>query len=334
MASLRSPPAVIFVLAVACGAGVALPSRAQADGGGATENANATAKADALFAEGRALMDRGELATACEKLEESFQLSPRLGTMLNLGACVERRGELARALGIYERAATMAREAGRPNRERTAREMAASVEARVGKLLVVVGEPTQGLVIDVDGVPAPARGDLLAVDPGDRRVTARAPGKKPWTSVVTSRPGATLRVVVPRLEPEEAAAPRASPPPPHETETTEPASPVRTAAIAGGFVLAAAGIGVGTAFGLRAKSKHDASDAHCDAIGCDPDGLALISAAKTAGTVSTVAFAVGGAGLVTALAVLLFTPARRPASGTVSVRAGRADLGLDLGVDF
>src|SRR4051812_28700343 len=42
-----------------------------------------TDEADALFEEGRRLMTEGHLPEACAKLEKSFQLAPRLGTMLN-----------------------------------------------------------------------------------------------------------------------------------------------------------------------------------------------------------------------------------------------------------
>ena len=101
-------------------------------------------RADVLFHEGRTLVESGDLVGGCAKLEQSFQIAPRLGTMLNLGSCFERSGRLARAVAIYDRAATMAREAGRPDRERAARELAAAVEPRIAKLLLLVEDPAPG----------------------------------------------------------------------------------------------------------------------------------------------------------------------------------------------
>lgn len=331
-ASRAGGVALVLALALA-----AAPARA--------EPPSSTQRADALFAEGRALMESGNLEPACAKLEQSFQLVPRLGTMLNLGACVERRGQLSRALGIYERAATMAREAGRPDREKAARELAAAVEARVGKLLLVVEQPAPGLVVDVDGEPVPTRGDLVALDPGERKITARAPGRRSWSAVVTSRAGNEVRVVVPQLAedtpaPAAAAAPAPAPAAPRVaaapggSSNEPPASPARAPAAIAAFAVGAIGVGIGAAFGLRAISKHDQSNAHCDASGCDDTGLALVSSAKSAGTVSTIAFAAGGAGLLAGALVLVLVPARS-SSATVGVHGGgHGDVGVDARVTF
>jgi hypothetical protein len=274
-----------------------------------------TDEADALFEEGRRLMDQGSLAEACPKLEKSFQLSPRLGTMLNLGSCFERRGQLARAIAIYERAATLARQQGRADREAAAREYAAKLEPKVGKLVVVLEEPSTALVTQVDGETISTRSDLVPLDPGRRRLTARSPGKAPFEVVLEVKPGATTTVTIPKLADAPtpaapAAAPHAAPPPPPPEDST-----ARTVGLVAGFGAAAVGIGLGTFFGLRAKSKHDASSSECDASGCTPQGLTLIDQAKTAGNLSTAAFVAGGVALAVTLTVMLVTSkpsAKRP----------------------
>src|SRR5262245_37563455 len=58
------------------------------------------AAAEALFREGRQLMDSGAIAQACVKFEESLRLDPALGTMLNLAVCEERAGNTKRACQI------------------------------------------------------------------------------------------------------------------------------------------------------------------------------------------------------------------------------------------
>jgi hypothetical protein len=67
------------------------------------------------------------------------------------------------------------------------------------------------------------------------------------------------------------------------------------------------GVGVGTVFGLSSKSKHDTAEEHCTGTVChDQEGLDAGEDAYTAGTISTVAMIVGGAGLAGG-AVLWFT---------------------------
>jgi hypothetical protein len=263
-----------------------------------------TGEADALFDEGRRLMDAGDVAAACPKLEHSFQLAPRLGTMLNLGACFERAGKLSRALEVYERAATLARQLGRSDREAAARELAAGVEAKLGKLLVITEEPAPDLVLRIDGEPLSMRAGILPLEPGTRVLVADAPGRAPFRTVIELKRGATVTVTVPRLRAIERPAPAPAPaplPPPAPSRTLE------TAAVATGLVVAVAGLGVGTFFGLRAKAKHDESSPLCDPSGCTSEGLRLVEDAQTAGNVSTVAFVVGGAALATAIAVLVLT---------------------------
>src|SRR5262245_60514235 len=47
------------------------------------------AKAEALFKEGRAALERGDYATACPKFSESLKLANRAGTLFNLAQCDE-----------------------------------------------------------------------------------------------------------------------------------------------------------------------------------------------------------------------------------------------------
>lgn len=258
-------------------------------------------RADALFEEGRAQMARGTLSTACPTLEQSFQLAPRLGTMLNLGSCYEQSGRLARALAIFERAATMARDLGRPDREQAARELSAAVERRVAKLLLVVDDRSPGSSIEVDGELLSTRGGLVPIDPGAHRVVVRAPDRRPWTTSIAPAPGATLRLVVPQLEPDAPSSPPDAPAAPE-------GSPLRTIGIASSLGVAALGITLGTIFGLRAGSKHDESSPHCDARGCDTAGRDLIGEAKSAGNVSTAAFIGAGVGLAAAGVFVFFVP--------------------------
>jgi hypothetical protein len=265
-------------------------------------------------------MDRGALAEACGKLERSFQLAPRLGTMLNLGSCFERRGKLARALALYERAATLARQQGRKDREAAAREYAVALEPKVAKLLIVTEEPSVDLVMQLDSEVVTARSGLVACDPGASVFSARVPGRAPFDVRLSLVAGTTTTVTVPKLKVEQASA---LPPPQVEGR------PVRTAALVTGFALAGVGAGLGTFFGLRAKSIHDDSQRECDPSGCSANGLRLISDARTSGNVATIAFVASGAILAGTLAGLFFTS--RPAARTTASQATRVRLTPNLG---
>ena len=82
-----------------------------------------------------------------------------------------------------------------------------------------------------------------------------------------------------------------------------------------------AGVGVGTIFGLQAMSKHSDASTKCPGACNDQAGVELWNDARSAGNISTIAFAVGGVGLVTG-AILWFT-AKTPSHTT----ALQADIG-------
>src|SRR5262245_32588034 len=82
--------------------------------GGAPRRAVAqsdSAGARALFAEGRALMDKDRYEEACPKFEESLRLDPGMGTQFNLAHCWEKLGRTASAWALFLDVAAAARNA-------------------------------------------------------------------------------------------------------------------------------------------------------------------------------------------------------------------------------
>lgn len=304
-------------LVTALAIGIAAP------GARADVSAEDGAIAEALFREGRALLEDGKIDAACLKLEGSQKLDPKVGTLLNVAACHELQGRTASAWGEFLEAARLARVANVRDPKVLADVATKRAEALAPKLqrLAVERPETlpQDLELSLDGrvIPRGAWETPIPVDPGERVVTARAPGKLPWTTRVLIEKAPLTTVAVPTLEP---LAPVVTPVTPPRTEE-EPPSPTTSAPFligAGAFVV---GSGVGAYFGLRAISEKKERDRECDALGCSEVGLAKQRDAHTSATVSTVAFAVGAAGGIFALYWALSPQTNRNARGVSATAA-------------
>lgn len=263
------------------------------------------AAAQVLFDEGRELFSNDQFSAACPKFAESFRLEPALGTQLNLANCYEKMGRTASAWIHFVEAAASAKRANHPKRVEIAQQRAALLEPRLCRLTINVEATTPGLVLERDGEPIgqPQWGSAVPVDPGSHVIEARAPGKLPWRRTIElAGDGDEATLTLRRLQ----DAPDLEPakPPQHEPDSSQ-----LVAGIVVG-VVALGGIAVGSAFGVKAMNDNDESLGFCpsDPNRCSPEGIALRNDALTAGNVSTVGFAVGGAALVTSLIVLLTAP--------------------------
>jgi hypothetical protein len=320
MTSRRLRIAPLLVAAALSGSLDAAPARAAAD------DAERAAAAQMLFDEGKRLVKEGQYAAACPKFAESQRLDPASGALFQLADCHEKLGRTASAWAEFLEVASLARREGQldwEGRERIAKARASKLEPSLVRLVVVgPAQRLNGLVLRRDGVEmAEGQWDTpIPVDPGEHTVTASIRGREVWsTKVLVSR--GTERVAVPVLKspPEELASTPAPPPAPPKK-----LGPWRTAGLAIGGV-GLAGIGVGTALGLVAKSTLDASNKQCDGNACTAKGDELRHAAIAAGNGSTGAFIAGGALL--AGGVLLFALGPSPSSMGAAVGVGPAVVG-------
>src|ERR1019366_353360 len=181
-------------------------------------DASATDKAtaQALFDEGKRLMEQEQYAKACPKLADSLRLDHGIGTMLNLAICYERNGQTASAWATFKDAAGEARVAGQVEREKLARDRAAALEPRLARLAIVVARESavDGLLVRRDGEPVPTSswGLPVPIDPGEHAIEASAPGRKPWATAVAVTAASSSEVSVPPLEPEVVVPVKPSPP--------------------------------------------------------------------------------------------------------------------------
>lgn len=295
-----------------------------AETGARADDGDARVVGETLFREGRRLMETGEVAEGCRKLEESQRVDPAAGTLLALAACHEMEGKIATSWSEFAQSVLIARRDGRSDREQFARAHLAKLEPQLPRVIIDVPAVSRvpGLVLSRNGTDLTevTWGLPIPCDPGEVVVTARAAGRMPWRYAKTIGPGETLKVVVPllgQIEPEPAHSPGARPT--TNERTAAGVAPRRTLALAiGGFGLAA--IGVGAGFGVDAIDKAKDVEHGCPIVGglekCTSSAVATNDAAKTSATIANVGVGVGL--LALAVAGYLFLTAKPSVMTTAS----------------
>jgi hypothetical protein len=291
--------------------------------------------AEALFQEGRQLLEAGQVDEACLRLAESYSQEPASGTLLNLARCHQTQGKIATAWAEYRAAARLSRAQGREDRARAAEEQASALEPKLSRLKLRMSEPPAGLKVltDADVLGEGGFGVAIPIDPGHHNVTASAKGYKTWTTTIDIREAESRELVIPALELEavapEPVAIEAAPPAPKPTPPPERVAPTglgkqRTAALITGGV-GVVGVVVGSIFGVQSIVKHDRAAPNCpDSVCANEYWIGVQTDAHTAGNVSTAFFAIGGVGLAAA-AVLWFTGKPSQAAST-QLRLGMGSI--------
>jgi hypothetical protein len=312
-----SRPRAPWLAAASVGAAIAL--------GGASASAEApkadVEAAEKLFTAAKGAMERGDLKIACQEFAESQRLDPAPGTLLDLGACEEKSGLLATALGHFQ--AARASLPAADFRVRFADDSIAALLRRVPRLAIrwsgVTGPETRVRRDDVDVAPS-TFGVPLPVDPGAHQVVVTVSGEVVARRDVTAAEGQALDV---DLSPTDAA----------------PAAAGGSAQRTLGYVaLGAGGLGfaVGVVFGVLAKVTYDSasSAANCPhgPTSCDGTGVSQGQSAHTQAAVATGAMvaglALGGGGL----ALVLLAP--KGAAVAVSPMVGAGAGGVSIGGGF
>jgi serine/threonine-protein kinase len=293
-----------------------------------------TAAAEALFQQGRALLEAGQTVEACPKLAESQRLDPATGTLIALAACHEQQNKLASAWSEFTEAAGRAERESRPDRRQLASERAQRLEPRLSTLTVQVS-PALAAVRGLEltrSERALGRGAWnvpVPLDGGEYVIEARAPQMKTWSAAVKiADEGDRQVVMIPELVPEP-LVPAASPPPARlpSPAIEVPAAPkpqglnrLQWVGIGSGAVGVVA-LGVGGYFTARMLGKKAEADPYCGGPSgneCerDSEGAALLNDARRFGNFAT-GFAIASGSLLALGGTLFFvgrnSAAERPA---------------------
>ena len=270
----------------------------------ARADTGAEQRAAKLFDQGRTLARDGRCREAIPLLLESVKEAPGVGALLNLGHCHADLGKTFNAYQYFVRAGELAR-ARRDERAAEAEERARALETKLSDLTVRVVDPSEpGLALRLDDLPLdrPQWNVARRVDPGEHVLAASSPRRGTVSMrVVIGSNADHAELVVPALAP------------PVVREEGAPSSTQRTVGWVVGGVGASA-VATGLVFGLLSALDHSKLVDQCPSYPtCPPSRRAdvedLNDAARTKGTVSTVAVAAGLA-LVVGGAVLVLTGPR------------------------
>lgn len=255
------------------------------------------AAAEALFDEGLALVEKGDLAPACERFAESQRRDPQLGTLLYLATCHEQQGKTATAWVEFKDALGQAEQAGNAARIDQAKQGISRVEAVLARVRLKIAAPAPGQKVTVNGREVRSFDTALPYDPGELVIEAEAPDRVKSQTKVTLAPGpGTTDVEIAEL-----ALPEKQP----EAPPVEKPEPERDRTLA--YIVGGSGLGVvalGLAFGGVAMAAQSSADDECDGRFCTQEGLDGHDRANAWAWASNISIGVGAAAV--GAGVLLF----------------------------
>lgn len=294
--------------------------------------------ARAAYRDGRAKFKDGDYTAALASFKRAHAIMGVPTTGLELARTQAKLGMLLEARAT---ALTVIREpakSGEPDsfvaaREET-KELARSLDKQLPKLRILVGGATPGAKINIalDGrqLTDGAIGSLVHVNPGKHEFIATAPEHATARQLAIAVAGRTIDVEI-VLKPVRGEVGQLPVP-----QAPQQAASRTNALRVAGYTIGAiglAGLGIGTALGVRAKSLADDSDGRCTEQNyCDSVGLAVRREAIATADVATAAFVIGGLALAGGAALLIVAPTRDRSpsvpGGRISLRVGAAGVSL------
>lgn len=260
--------------------------------------------AQAQFKEAKRLYDDEKYQPALKLFQLAWKFSGSPNARLYIGKCHLALGQNEDAYNELRGTLDDAANTGDPSYDNTRRAAAAELallESQVGRLLVVLADPDRTTEVTVGGQPFEV-GRVVAMSTGAVEVKATSDGQEAirTPTIVAGKTTSVALYFPPKLETSSKPAP---PPPPPEPPGYTPMQIGGFVAIgAGGAILVGGGI-----LGALAAGRFQALDSACGGQRCDDPGVNdVIDSGKTFELVSYIMLGVGGAGVLTGGALVLF----------------------------
>lgn len=190
-------------------------------------------RADALFAEGKKLVNDGDLPGALAKYEEAYALKPSADIACNLGSVEFSLKAYARGASHLDECLRIFPATGTPQQKAAATDLLAKAKAEVAEVRVTANKEGAKLLVDGKAEGLLPRAAPLYLMPGEHTVSASLEGFTAMPTTVAAVKGAPSTIEL-KLEP------AVAPPPPSSRSLV----PAAIGFVLGGGALAAA---IGTA---------------------------------------------------------------------------------------
>jgi len=286
----------------------ALHAQTKKSAGPEAEGSSKSTAAEELFRQGRAAVEAGDFATACDRFSASENLEPAPGTLLNVADCETHLGKLVAAKEHFELAASGFGK-NDPRRAFVAGRVA-EIDRRLAHLSVHLapGLPSDAKVMrDGESFDRRTIDRAVPVDPRPSTFVVSAPGFVDRTFSLAFVEGSSNELTLDvgdRVPPPTLFDPSAS------SSGSGRATGRTLGFVAGGLGLA--GLAAGGVLGIFALHEASVVKDHCQipAYTCDSQGVSAGSSGQTFSLGSTVALAVGAA--LTVTGVVLIVVNRKP----------------------
>ncbi|MBS2018994.1 MAG: hypothetical protein JST00_39370 [Deltaproteobacteria bacterium] len=311
----RTAAALVVLASLAC-TGVAFAEPSLSD--------RETARA--AMDEGDAKRDKGDLKGALKSYQAADAIMgvPTTGievarTQAALGLLLEARETLAKVLRTPPKP-------GEPpaftNARKAAETLNGELATRIPSVTIAVQppEPNAPVQITFDGenVPPAATQAPRKVNPGKHVIVARSGAAERTEEIsVAERESKTVNI---DLAKKAAIGPGPS-------SVDDGSSPESTGSGSGwkvvmwsGFAVGAIGVGIGSVTGIMAFSKTSDVESQCTGTSCPPRVASDLDSSLSTGTISTVAFVIGGVGLATGVLGLVMSKSASTPEGTPVAR--------------
>jgi len=319
----------LTVLTTRAGVAMAAPSAAERE------------TARRLMDEGKERTRAGERERALEAYQKAHDIMKVPTTGIALAKAQASLGHLVEARDVALEVVRMPRENGEPTiferARREAKELEAHVKPRIPTVRIVVkGGPATRVSVDGAEVASLLLGEPVAMNPGKHAVVARnADGVEKRGDVeLAERDAKELELTLPVPAPVLVATMPGPAPAGGPARDAVPSEGGRSTAakvlVFGGLGLAVVGLAVGGVTGALTLSKAGDVKPQCANGICDPAAKSDLDSAGSLATISTIGFAVGGAGVVCGIVGLLL-PRTRVETGQTALHSEERRTSVWLG---